>query len=154
MTAFPKGTGMDQERDLTEAATSDDRTQLFKVREALLNLHKALLNVERGRYERNVGPVANEFEFFRLATSDPSFAWIGPVTTLIVQIDERVASKEPISVGAVESLYGETRSVLASSSDTPFKAEYNQLLQENPDLVMKHSAVMQALPPVERPRQQ
>jgi hypothetical protein len=144
---------MDQERDLTAVATPDDRTQLFKVREALLNLHKVLLNVERTRYEHNVGPVANEFEFFRLATSDPSFAWIGPLTTLIVQIDEQVANKEPISVGAVESLYSETRAVLASSAETPFKTEYTQLLQENPDLVMKHSAVMQALPPVERPRQ-
>lgn len=143
---------MDRERDLTAAATPDDRAQLFKVREALLNLHKTLLNVERKRYEDNVGPVANEFEFFRLATSDPSFAWIGPLTTLIVQIDEQVASKEPISIGAVDALYSETRSVVASSAETPFKAEYNQLLQENPDLVMKHSAVMQALPPVERPR--
>lgn len=141
---------MDQERDLNTAATTDDRTQLFKVREALLNLHKAVLNVERKRYEQNVGAVTNEFEFFRLATSDPSFAWIGPLTSLIVQIDEQVASKEPITAGAVDALYRDTRAVVASSTETPFKAEYNQLLQENPDLVMKHSAVMQALPPVER----
>lgn len=143
---------MDNERDLGLAATPDDRTQLFKVREALLDLHKALLNVERRRYEQNVGPVTNEFEFFRLATSDPSFAWIAPLTSLIVQIDEQVASREPITVGAVDSLYLETRSVVASSTETPFKLEYNQLLQENPELVMKHSAVMQALPPVERTR--
>ncbi len=141
---------MGQERDLNAAATAEDRTQLFKVREALLNLHKAVLHVERQRYEQNVGPVANEFEFFRLATSDPSFAWIGPLTTLIVQIDEQVASKEPITAGSVDALYAETRSVIASPTETPFKAEYNQLLQENPDLVMKHSAVMQALPPVDR----
>ena len=93
---------MENERDLDVAATAEDRTQLFKVREALLNLHKALLNVERRRYEQNAGPVANEFEFFRLATQDPSFAWIGPLTALIVQIDEQVASKEPITVGAVD----------------------------------------------------
>lgn len=141
---------MEMERDLTERATSDERTRLFKVREALLNLHKELLHVERKRYEQQVGPVANEFEFFRLATSDPSFAWIGPMTTLIVQIDEKVASKEPITSGEVDGLYAATRSLLASSEDTPFKAEYTQLLQENPELVMKHSAVMQALPPVER----
>lgn len=144
---------MSDERDLSAVATPDDRTHLFKVREALLNLHKALLNVERARYEQNVGPVANEFEFFRLVTSDPSFAWINPMTTLIVQIDEQVASKEPITVGAVEALYSETRAVLASTTGTPFQAEYNQLLQENPDLVMKHSAVMQALPPTERTKQ-
>ena len=70
-----------------------------------------------------------------------------------VQIDEQVASKEPITVGAVDSLYAETRAVLASPSETSFKTEYNQLLQENPELAMKHSAVMQALPPVERPHQ-
>src|SRR4029079_12391147 len=67
-TTHIEGTQMDQERDLDIAASTDDRTQLFKVREALLNLHKAVLNVERKRYELNVGPVANEFEFFRLAT--------------------------------------------------------------------------------------
>lgn len=143
---------MAKDRDMDAIATSDDRTQLYKVREALLNLHKSLLHVERKRYEQNVGPVSNEFEFFRLATSDPSFAWIGPLTTLIVQIDEQVASKEPISAGAVENLYAETRAVVASSTETPFKLEYNQLLQENPDLVMNHSAVMQALPPVEKPK--
>jgi hypothetical protein len=95
--------------------------------------------------------VANEFEFFRLVTSDPSFAWIGPMTTLIVQIDEKVASKEPITTGEVDVLYTETRVLLASPEETPFKTEYTQLLQENPGLVMKHSAVMQALPPTERP---
>ena len=143
---------MGSERDLTERATIDDRTRLFKVREALLNLHKELLNVERKRYEQRSGPVASEFEFFRLVTSDPSFAWIGPMTTLIVQIDEKVASKEPITAAEVEGLYAETRSLLASPLETPFKAEYTQLLQDNPGLVMKHSAVMQALPPVERPQ--
>ncbi len=132
------------------AATAEERTRLFKVREALLDLHKTLLHLERRRYEENVGPVSNEFEFFRLATSDPSFAWIGPLTSLIVQIDEQVASKEPISSAGVETLYGETRAVLASPNGTPFQQEYNQLLQEHPDLVMRHSAVMQALPPVKR----
>jgi hypothetical protein len=144
---------MGTERDLTERATTDDRTRLFKVREALLNLHKELLNVERQRYEKTAGPVGNEFEFFRLVTSDPSFAWIGPMTTLIVHIDEKVASKEPITAGDVEGLYAETRLLLASPEETPFKAEYTQFLQESPGLVMKHSAVMQALPPVERPPQ-
>ncbi len=143
---------MEGDRDLTERATPDERALLFRVREALLNLHKELLHVERKRYEQNVGPVTNEFEFFRLVTLDPSFAWIGPMTTLIVQIDERVASKEPITGGEVDVLYAETRAVLASPDETPFKAEYTQLLQDNPGLVMKHSAVMQALPPVERPQ--
>ncbi len=143
---------MDNERNPDEVASTGDRTRLFKVREALLDLHKALLNVERRRYEKMFGPVPNEFTFFRLASSDPSFAWIGPLTTLIVQIDEQVASKEPITAGAVDGLYTETRSVIASSIETPFKLEYNQLLQENPDLVMKHSAVMQALPPAKGPK--
>jgi hypothetical protein len=53
----------------------------------------------------------------------------------------------------VETLYAETRSLLASPEANPFKTEYTQLLQENPGLVMKHSAVMQALPPMERPKQ-
>ncbi|MCC6673636.1 MAG: hypothetical protein IT339_00455 [Thermomicrobiales bacterium] len=143
---------MDKERNPDEVASAGDRTRLFKVREALLDLHKALLNVERRRYEQNVGPVPNEFTFFRLASSDPSFAWIGPLTTLIVQIDEQVASKEPITAGAVDGLYRETRSVIASATETSFKLEYNRLLQESPELVMKHSAVMQALPPAKRSR--
>lgn len=143
---------MDERRLSSAIASPEDRTVLFRVREALLNLHKTLLHVERRRYERLVGPVANEFEFFRLASSDPSFAWIGPLTTLIVQIDEQVASKEPITVGAVDALFVETRAVIASSADTAFKVEYNQLLQDNPELVMRHSAVMQALPPAERKR--
>lgn len=50
---------MGEDRDMTARASADERAKLFKVREALLNLHKELLNVERKRYEHNVGPVAN-----------------------------------------------------------------------------------------------
>lgn len=116
---------MEGDRDLAERASADERTRLFKVREALLNLHKELLHVERKRYEQRVGPVSNEFEFFRLVTSDPSFAWIGPMTTLIVQIDEKVASKEPITAVEVDGLYAELvqcwrlRTTLRSRRNTP-----------------------------------
>lgn len=141
---------MTGEHESGGTATAAERTRLFKVRETLLDLHKTLLNVERKRYERNVGPVTNEFEFFRLATSDPSFEWIGPLTTLIVQIDEKAASKEPITTSEIDELYTEIRSVVASPTETSFQQQYNQLLQDHPDLVMQHSAVMQALPPAKR----
>lgn len=141
---------MTHDHHLSGSATPAERTTLFKARETLLDLHKTLLNIERKRYEQNVGPVVNEFEFFRLATSDPAFAWINPLTSLIVAIDEKVASREPITSREIDDLYGEIRSVIASSTETPFQREYNQLLQEHPDLVMRHSAVMQALPPVKR----
>ena len=65
--------------------------QLQKVREALLELHKTLVDSERVGYEAALGPIPSPNHFLRLLSSDPWFAWLLPLSGLIVTIDEAEA---------------------------------------------------------------
>ncbi len=79
-----------------DAATPEQgRNKLVELRLILLNLHKALLDSERTSYEISHGAVASPAAFLQLLINDPSFQWLRPITTLIVQIDETLAAKKP-----------------------------------------------------------
>ncbi len=71
------------------------RQKLTELRQILLTLHKALLDSERTSYEIVHGPVASPAAFLQLLIHDNSFQWLRPITTLIVQIDEKLAAKKP-----------------------------------------------------------
>jgi hypothetical protein len=64
------------------------QAELKSVREILLSLHKALLDSERTSYELVHGKINSSSEFLQLLINDNRFAWLRPVTTLIVQIDD------------------------------------------------------------------
>ncbi|MET0585612.1 MAG: hypothetical protein ABW099_12085, partial [Candidatus Binatia bacterium] len=71
------------------------RQSLLEFHSALLKLHKALIESERVVYEREVGPINSPNHFFQLLTSEPWFAWLRPISQLIVAIDETLDAKEP-----------------------------------------------------------
>ena len=76
------------ERKQTDAEQDAIRQPLLELHGALLKLHKALLDSEKIIYEKNVGPIRSPNHFFQLLTGDPYFAWLRPVSQLIVAIDE------------------------------------------------------------------
>src|ERR1051325_6370928 len=67
---------------------SRTRTRLGAVRRALLKLHKALLDDERIEFERVRGRIASSGEFLQLVLNDEWFAYLRPLSALVVQIDE------------------------------------------------------------------
>src|SRR4051812_20535657 len=54
--------------------------RLNETRDALLNLHKALVDSERVRYEKVVGEIKSPSHFLQLLTDDPWFAWLHPLS--------------------------------------------------------------------------
>src|SRR5688572_30229445 len=85
--------------------------QLNHLRRALLALHKALLDHERIRYEQLRGRFESSGELLQLVLNDPWFAWLRPLSGLIVQIDEFVAEDEPPATTA-QALLEETGKLL------------------------------------------
>src|SRR4026207_324004 len=80
------------------------RAPLLELHSALLKLHKALLDSEKIVYERNVRPIQSPNHFFQLLTNDPYFAWLRPISQLIVAIDETLDDKEALTNDSVDSL--------------------------------------------------
>jgi hypothetical protein len=117
------------------------RERLTAVRDALLRLHKALLESERVGYERAHTRIGSSQEFLRLALEDEWFAWLRPVSELIVQIDEVQDGDEPVTDERASALIERTRTLL-TDGQAPFGRRYHELLQRDPTVLVAHGGVI------------
>jgi len=118
------------------------RQTLLDLHDALLRLHKVLLESERVVYEKSVGPIRSPNHFFQLLTNDPWFAWLRPITQLIVAIDETLDGKEELSATQLDVVMGQAVFLLIpAQSGSEFGARYVEALQRDPRVVMAHAQV-------------
>ena len=85
------------------------------MRHALLALHKVVVDSERVSYEQTVGPIQSPGHFLQLLTGDPWFAWLQPLSQLIVAMDEALEEKEPLTLAGADALVKQTRLLLVAS---------------------------------------
>ncbi len=117
--------------------------QLQKLREALLQLHKTLVDSERVGYEAAMGPIPSPNHFLRLLSGDPWFAWLLPLSGLIVTIDEALDRRIPLSPKEAQDLLTQTRRMLVASEEGHgFPRSYFEALQRDPDVIFAHSRVV------------
>jgi hypothetical protein len=131
----------------TALASADERARLVSVRNTMLALHKVLLELERVRYERANGRITDMFQLLNLTINDPAFAWLRPLSALIVQIDEKLDDKDnPLSVAGAVAVRKEIRDLLSPNQvGSDFQRNYHWALQESPDAVIGHSAALKGL---------
>ncbi|HWD94282.1 MAG TPA: hypothetical protein VG938_18270 [Verrucomicrobiae bacterium] len=123
--------------------TVPTKARLEEVRHALLKLHKTLVDSERVTYEKTVGAIRSPNQFLQLLTSDPWFAWLQPLSQLIVSMDEALDAKEPLTDKAVDAAVKEANVLLsASESGEGFGRHYFDALQRDPDVVIAHAELM------------
>ena len=118
------------------------RERLTQLREALLHLHKALVDSERVSYEQNIGTIPSPNHFLQLLTNDPWFAWLHPISELIVTMDEALDAKAkiPLTAEMTAALVKQTAALLvASETGEGFPRHYFDALQRDPDVVMAHA---------------
>ncbi|MFZ0826470.1 MAG: hypothetical protein WAO02_03515 [Verrucomicrobiia bacterium] len=118
------------------------RQRLVELRRAVLQLHKALIDSERVSYEKIVGEIKSPNHFLQLLTKDPWFAWLHPLSQLIVAMDEALDGKEPLTLAGVDALVRELDRLMApSESGEGFSRHYFEALQRDPDVVLAHAEV-------------
>jgi hypothetical protein len=118
------------------------RQPLLELHSALLKLHKALLDSERIVYEKNVGPIQSPSHFFQLLTNDPWFAWLRPISQLIVAIDETLDAKEPLTNADVDAVMNQSVFLLVpAKTGGEFGERYVAALQRDPRVVLTHAQV-------------
>jgi hypothetical protein len=129
------------------SSTESTFQRLREVRSALLPLHKALLDFERGTYERVNGPIRSNSEFFQLVIGHEWFDWLRPISQYIVQIDELFAAKEPATLDQGMELLAKAK-ILLTASETGSIAEerYYQAIQQDPDIAFMHIQITRLLP--------
>jgi hypothetical protein len=126
--------------ETSDAGSDQVRQKLAGLRQILLNLHKALLDSERTAYEIGHGAIASPAAFLHLLIHDPSFQWLRPITTLIVQIDETLAQKKPpATTRDFEQLIADMRALLSPSrEEADFWKRYFAVVQRDPAVAVLH----------------
>jgi hypothetical protein len=118
------------------------RNRLQTLRDAALSLHKALVDSERVEYEKTIGKIRSPGHFLQLLTNDPWFAWLSPLSQLIVSMDEALDAREPLTSAGAEALADQIRRMLvASETGDGFSTHYFEALQRDPDVVLAHAEV-------------
>jgi hypothetical protein len=129
-----------------ESERSEDWRRLSALREALFALHKALIDSERVSYEQTMGTIASPNHFLQLLTSDPWFAWLQPLSHLVVAVDVALDEKEPLTAEGVTALRKQASQLLvATETGENFPKHYFDALQRDPDVVLAHARVMKSL---------
>jgi hypothetical protein len=134
-----------KEAKKTSSGPPGDLDPLKAVRAPLLALHKALVDSERVEYEKTIGKIQSPNHFLQLLTNDPWFAWLSPLSKLIVSIDEALDAEEAPTTAAIDALLKESVRLLTPSEEgSGFSKHYFEAMQRDPDVVMAHGAVVQS----------
>lgn len=123
--------------------------RLLELRDALLELHKTLVDSERISYEQTMGTIPSPNHFLQLLTTDPWFAWLHPLSLLIVAMDQAIDSKRhPLTPAGAEALVQQARQLLVAAEEGDgFPKHYFDALQRDPAVVMAHARATRCFAP-------
>ncbi|HET9705042.1 MAG TPA: hypothetical protein VFP85_13455 [Vicinamibacterales bacterium] len=116
--------------------TDSDRALLIELRRLLLHLHKTLIDWQRRDYEHAHGRLQTT-QLLQAIFNEPSFAWLRPMSGLIVRIDEALEMKPP-EVSETGPLVAQARELVAPDAGSGYAQRYHAALQELPDAVLAH----------------
>lgn len=110
-----------------------------ELRHSVLDLHKALLDAQRIRYEREHGRIATSGEFLGLVLEHPAFAWLRTLSALIARIDEWIEEQADKPADGLQELVGALRSLIArDGGHATFSAPYWTMVDEEPAVLVEH----------------
>ena len=116
-----------------------------QLRRSLLELHRALVELERGDYQKTHGP-QSAGEFLQVLAFSDEMRWLEPLSRLITMLDEAIdgladagATPQPVAQRARDLLS------LDRDSEDPFKRRYAQRFDQSPALVQAHASTLSAL---------
>ena len=121
--------------------------RLTDLRNALLRLHKTLLDSEQRVYEHDVQRINSRGQLLHLVMSDPWFAYLHELSEMVVHIDETAEATEPPPREAdANRLVARARALVTPAEEgTGFAKRYFEALQNYPDVVMAHSDTLRVL---------
>lgn len=125
------------------------RAALREVSKLLIPLHRSLIDAARDDYAFGYAPVESPTHLLRLLNEDPFFAWLKPITTLIVDIDEM--ARADFDRAAVDGIAARLDRFFGTAVDPQFSERYVPILQRDVDVAVGHAAVRQALHRLRRP---
>jgi hypothetical protein len=111
------------------------------LRDAARALHRELLAAVRRRFEKLHRRVQGPGELLELAVHDPLFAWLKPLSTRLVELEELdLAAVDRPRLAELREGFGRLL-----DADAEFAPVYRVYLQAEPGVVMAHAELRRAL---------
>ena len=109
------------------------------VRHGLLVLHKALLDAQRIRYEREHGRIPSSQALLGLVLEHPAFAWLRSMSALIARLDEWMEEGEAASPAELAEIIAALRSLIQTESPhAEFSSRYWEIVNDVPEVLVAH----------------
>lgn len=112
------------------------------LRGALLELHKAMLDAQRIRYEKRHGRIETSGEFLGHVLHHPDFEWIRALSALMAQLDEWADDDRPADDMELVAIAGAVRGLLQPHGENAdFGCRYWDFVEHEPEVTMAHVKV-------------
>jgi hypothetical protein len=123
-----------------------NQSYMVDLSRSLRELHQALVQVARGKYEKEHGPVSGPGELLQLLTRSPAFSWLHALSELMVDIDA-LLDAETIDDAVARAVSTQISGLLSTdvSDSSDFSNRYAEALQSDPAVVMAHAHVRRAI---------
>lgn len=130
-------------------AVTDFRVALIELARALRQLHRALVDCVGRQYEREYGPVPGAGGLLHLLANDPYFAWLHPLSELMVALDVLLEADAPATMAEAAAMRGEVEQLVSATAGPPaaggFAQHYLSLIADDPHVAMAHAEVKRKL---------
>jgi hypothetical protein len=117
------------------------RAALRDVSKVLLPLHRALIDAAKDDYAFGIAPVKPS-QLLQLLNDDSFFAWLKPLTSLIVDIDEM--ARIDFEAADVTAIADRVDRLFGAKAEAAFAAQYIPMLQRSVDIAVGHAALRKA----------
>lgn len=132
--------------DAPRPLSQPTRERLRDMRVRLLNLHKALLEDAKAAYEMDRGKVPSSASLLQLVINDPWFAWLHPLSELVVRMDETLQADAPATESDGNALLEHVGRLLSPGHGADaFAQRYFEALQRQPAVIVAHAEVRRIL---------
>jgi catechol 2,3-dioxygenase len=122
------------------------KERLRDVRLRLLDLHKVLLDDTKAAYELDRGRIPSNATLLQLVINDPWFAWLRPLSELVVRIDVALQPEGAATDADGTMLLDQVERLLSpAQSVEPFAQRYYEALQRQPAVITAHGDVRRVL---------
>jgi catechol 2,3-dioxygenase len=122
------------------------KERLREVRSRLLDLHKVLLDDSKAAYELDRGRIPSNATLLQLVINDPWFAWLHPLSELVVRIDVALQPDGTATEADGVMLLEQVERLLSPAQGVePFARRYYEALQRQPAVITAHGDVRRVL---------
>jgi hypothetical protein len=116
---------------------ADDRAKLILLRDKVARLHRALIESERREYERANGRIPSRGELLQLVVGHEWFAWLHPVSELIVQLDSLIDHLDALDQIDIRVVGAQVRVLMApGETGGPLARQLHAAIQRDPAVVL------------------